>query len=269
MAAVPDEGLPARMVAGGAGILGGAVLVDSALEHYRGSFRDPFMAAPIAAATAMLVAGARRASGKAGAGGKGEHVAAVLVGGAGLGFHVWNVAKRPGAITWNNLFYGAPIGAPAALILAGAGGAAAAALAVDGGQLGPVSLATGRPLAGVAALGLAGTAAEAGLLHFRGAYHNPAMWAPVTLPPLAALSLARDVIAGTPRTITTALLGATAALGLLGAGFHAWGVHRAMGGWRNWRQNLLAGPPIPAPPAFTGLALVGLAALLLMRRRRG
>jgi hypothetical protein len=95
------------------------------------------------------------------------------------------------------------------------------------------------------------------------------MWAPVTLPPLAAFALARDANAGTPRTITTALLGATAALGLLGAGFHAWGVHRAMGGWRNWRQNLLAGPPIPAPPAFTGLALVGLAALLLMRRTRG
>jgi LPXTG-motif cell wall-anchored protein len=41
-----------------------------------------------------------------------------------------------------------------------------------------------------------------------------------------------------------------------------------MGGWRNWRQNLLAGPPIPAPPAFTGLALAGLGALLLMKRRR-
>ena len=39
--------------------------------------------------------------------------------------------------------------------------------------------------------------------------------------------------------------------------------------WRNWRQNILAGPPIPAPPAFTGLALAGLGALILMRRRHG
>jgi hypothetical protein len=38
-------------------------------------------------------------------------------------------------------------------------------------------------------------------------------------------------------------------------------VQRRMGGWNNWRQNLLAGPPLPAPPAFTGLALAGLAAL--------
>jgi hypothetical protein len=34
-----------------------------------------------------------------------------------------------------------------------------------------------------------------------------------------------------------------------------------MGGWRNWSQNLLNGPPLPAPPAFTALAIAGLAAL--------
>jgi hypothetical protein len=38
-----------------------------------------------------------------------------------------------------------------------------------------------------------------------------------------------------------------------------------MGGWRNWRQNVLNGPPLPAPPSFTGLALAGLAALKLLR----
>ncbi|XAO72149.1 MAG: hypothetical protein AAYR33_04435 [Acetobacteraceae bacterium] len=39
---------------------------------------------------------------------------------------------------------------------------------------------------------------------------------------------------------------------------------RDMDGWRNWQQNILNGPPLPAPPAFTGLALTGLAALGLM-----
>ena len=43
-----------------------------------------------------------------------------------------------------------------------------------------------------------------------------------------------------------------------------YGVARNMGGWRNWRQNVLNGPPLPAPPSFTGLALAGLAALGLM-----
>ena len=37
-----------------------------------------------------------------------------------------------------------------------------------------------------------------------------------------------------------------------------------MGGWRNWSQNVLNGPPLPAPPSFTGLSLAGLAALNLM-----
>jgi hypothetical protein len=37
-----------------------------------------------------------------------------------------------------------------------------------------------------------------------------------------------------------------------------------MGGWRNWNQNILNGPPLPAPPSFTGLALAGLAALSLI-----
>ena len=88
---------------------------------------------------------------------------------------------------------------------------------------------------------------------------------PIIVPPIAAVSLARDAIDNVPRPVTTALLGTTAALGLIGVGFHAYGVARNMGGWKNWRQNLLAGPPVPTPPAFTGLAIAGLGALLLMR----
>ena len=55
-----------------------------------------------------------------------------------------------------------------------------------------------------------------------------------------------------------------AAMGFAGVGFHAYGVSRNMGGWRNWSQNVLNGPPLPAPPSFAGLALAGLAALGLM-----
>ena len=32
----------------------------------------------------------------------------------------------------------------------------------------------------------------------------------------------------------------------------------------NARQNILNGPPLPAPPSFLGLAVIGLAALALM-----
>ena len=33
---------------------------------------------------------------------------------------------------------------------------------------------------------------------------------------------------------------------------------------RNWKRNAVDGPPLPAPPSFTGLALAGLAALGLL-----
>jgi hypothetical protein len=91
------------------------------------------------------------------------------------------------------------------------------------------------------------------------------MYAPVALPPLTAIALATaSTRSTTARAAAARLLGLTWWLGMAGVGFHAWGVHRRMGGWRNWRQNLLAGPPLPAPPAFTGLALAGLAALELL-----
>jgi hypothetical protein len=266
-AAAKQDDRPARLVAAGAAVLSGAVLADSALEHYRGSFRDPVMVAPLAAASALLAVTLRRA-----AGGRPAHdrvdTAAVLTGAFGLGFHYWNVTKRVGGLSLNNLLYAAPLGAPAALLIAGLSSRATTRLQRRGAAKRNERPGAGRTLAAALVVWILGTAGEAGLLHFRGAYHNPAMWGPVTLPPVAAMSLARDVIDNRPRRATHVLLAATAALGLLGAAFHGWGVHRNMGGWHNWRQNILAGPPIPAPPAFTGLALIGFAALTMMARRR-
>jgi hypothetical protein len=115
--------------------------------------------------------------------------------------------------------------------------------------------------AGFIAVSLLGTAAEAGLLHFRGAFQNPAMYAPVIIPPLAALSIGAAAL--TPRAVPVAepLLKATAVLGIAGPIFHAYGIHRNMGGWRNWSQMILQGPPLPAPPAFLGIAAAGLGIL--------
>lgn len=86
------------------------------------------------------------------------------------------------------------------------------------------------------------------------------MYLPVTVPPLAALSLARDAARGAVAPATRPLLALTGLLGIAGVGFHIYGVSREMGGWRNWRQTLFDGPPIPAPPAFTGLAIAALGA---------
>ena len=245
-----------------------SVLADSAMEHYRGRFHDPFMyAAPAAAALSL-------ARGGPGSGRRTAHGAAALTGAVGTGFHVYNVvARRESGLTWNSLFYGAPLGAPAALVLAGMAGLAAAQLRVEAREGEPASIA-GAPAAPLVALGTAlgllGTTAEVALLHFRGAFQDPWMYVPVTLPPTAALALALTVLRPTPATIAAArrLLQATTAMGLAGAGFHAYGIHRNMGGWANWSQMLLQGPPLPAPPSFTGVALAGLGALDLMESER-
>jgi hypothetical protein len=186
--------------------------------------------------------------------------AAILTGLLGNWFHLRQLARRPGGVTWEGLFYAAPVGAPGALTLAGLAGLGAEA-----------TRRTPRRLAALtAAGGLLATTAEIALLHFRGAFHERAMYAPLILPPAAALALAQT--ARNPNSGTKArarsLLRATAALGLVGTAFHARGIARQMGGWRNWSQNLQAGPPLPAPPGLTGAALAGLATLDLLERSR-
>ena len=261
----------ARRLNAAAGSLAFSVLADSAIEHYRGSFRNRAMYTPLVVAAAALGVSAHGLSDpRQGGHPMRDAVSAMtaLTGLAGTAFHLYNVVRRPGGFSWQNLFYGAPVGAPAAIALSGLLGAAAERVrdAVPGNAPRILGLPAGRMLAGISSVGLLGTVGEAGLLHFRGAYHDPFMFLPVSLPPLAAAAMAETALGqkGRNRWFTRWLLRLTAAMGVAGAGFHAYGVHRNMGGWRNWSQNLLAGPPLPAPPSFTGLALAGLAALGLL-----
>jgi hypothetical protein len=192
------------------------------------------------------------------------------VGIAGTGFHLYNVTKRPGGFSWHNLFYGAPLGAPVALLLSGALGAVGERLRDEPGH-DPrlLGMPAGQALAALAAVGMAGTIGEVALLHFRGAFQHRAMYAPLTIPPVAAALLARAALAPPrPNWWTRVWLRATALLGAIGVGFHVRGVARQRGGWRNWSQNVLNGPPLPAPPSFTALATAGLAALRLRDTER-
>jgi hypothetical protein len=252
-----------------------SVLADSAVEHYRGSFQNRAMYAPLVAA-AMTLGGSifgtvdRRAACHPVR--ETIYAAAAAIGLAGLGFHTYNILKRPGRMSWLNLFYGAPIGAPMALTLAGflSRGAERVRNMSQRRRAAIAGLPASRWLAAVSAGGLAGTAAEAGLLHYRGAFQNPFMVAPLTAPPLASALLLAAALH--PRSAINRLarwcLWLTVLLGFAGVGFHAYGVSRNMGGWRNWNQNLLNGPPLPAPPSFTGLALAGVAALSLIEEER-
>jgi hypothetical protein len=261
-----------------AATLAAGVLTDSTAEHYRAGFhhRVMFVAPAVSAAalSASAVCALTPTNGRVLP--RAVFTASVLTGLIGFGFHLTNVSRRVGGWKPENVFHGAPIAAPLAITMAGLLGIAAARVvrsqsstdrSVPSGSLANPRASVA--LGGLSALGLVGTSIEAGALHFRGAFQNPFMYAPVVVPPLAAVTLATTVLRQPSNArVARTLLRLTSWLGIVGAGFHAWGVQRRMGGWGNWRQNLMAGPPLPAPPAFTGLALAGLAALELLETER-
>lgn len=266
-----------RLAAIGAGLLATSVLADSAMEHYRGNYRKAAMpVAPLAALVTLATATAAAVSRS------GALVKSTLFGGAvttglfGLGFHFANITRRPGGLSWNNLFYRAPFGAPGALALAGLAGLGA--IGADWKRGKRATRQAGSFMGAVTALGLFGLTAEIALLHFRGAFHNRLMYAPVVAVPLTGAAIAVATARPSPGRLdlVRTSLATTMTLGLVGTGLHAYGVSRGMGGFRNWTQNLFQGPPMAAPPSLTGIGLMGLSAIELIsastrhgRRRHG
>lgn len=264
--------LAAQRLNRAAGLLALSVLLDSALEHYRGDFKNKAMFTPLVVAGLALAVSAHGTVDQRERAHRARdttYALTALTGLVGTGFHLYNVLKRPGGLAWQNVFYGAPLGAPIAILLSGALGFYSERVRERnaGRSLSVFGLPAGRALAALVGVGLLGTSAEAGLLHLRGAYHNPLMYLPVTVPPAAALLMAETALGpkAKDRWFTRLWMRLTVALGFVGVGLHAYGVSRNMGGWRSWSQNLLNGPPLPAPPSFTGLALAGLAALNLLK----
>ncbi|MCQ8240637.1 hypothetical protein [Rhizosaccharibacter radicis] len=268
----PRKGVDAaRALNRASGLLAFSVLTDSALEHYRGAFRNKAMFTPLATSALTVAASLHGTTDQR----ESAHLfrdvtyaLAAVTGLVGTAFHVFNVGSRVGGFRWVNFFYRAPVGAPMAILISGLFGVASERLRREGpgGRPTVFGLGAGRTLATITAGSMAGTVGEAWLLHFRGNFQNPAMYIPVTIPPASGALLMDAAIRGGEkrRTAARASLWATVATGIAGTFFHAYGVQRMMGGWRNWKQNLLDGPPVPTPPAFTGVALAGLAALDLL-----
>jgi hypothetical protein len=112
----------ARRLNRAAGTVALSVLADSAIEHYRGSFENRAMYTPLITASLSLLAsthGTRDQRGASRIERDAIYALSGLVGLVGLGFHAWNITKREGGLSWLNLFYAAPFGAPAALSLSG------------------------------------------------------------------------------------------------------------------------------------------------------
>jgi hypothetical protein len=251
----------AEALGAGAAILCLSVALDSGLEHYRGSFKDRAMFVGPTMALLGLAAASWVAFRPQDARKPLPRIAFATVGITGLiglGFHAYNILKRPGELDALNLFYGAPAGAPAALTLAGLYGVIAGEM-LSGRAY--VRTRLPRHTAALIAFSLVGTIAEAGFLHFRGAFQDPAMYLPVTIGPASAVAIAATAVSPRAAPVAGPLLKATALLGIAGPMFHAYGIHRNMGGWHNWSQMILQGPPLPAPPAFLGIAVAGLGVL--------
>ncbi|MGY4466898.1 hypothetical protein ACVWWK_002580 [Bradyrhizobium sp. LB9.1b] len=127
-----------------------------------------------------------------------SYLLAAATGLLGTGFHIYNVTKKVGGFSWQNVFYGAPLGAPMAILLSGLLGFCSERVRANGRRRPHrvFNLPAGETVATVTVLGLLGTTGEAGLLHFRGAFHNPFMALPVTLPPIGAGLLAGAALEG-------------------------------------------------------------------------
>jgi hypothetical protein len=192
---------------------------------------------------------------------------ALLTGAVGFAFHhYYGIARKPGGYGWllHHLMYGAPQLAPLAFAFVGL-----------------LALVTARGLAGAGivagvnvrvalfvfvAVALAGAILQAGLLHYRGAFNNPAMYAPMTAPLLAVFACVwTALMPGRAASLAlSALLWLTFLTGFAGWGMHLRGYGRQMGGLYVTLFNLLEGPAPFAPALFAGFAAVGLVAVHLL-----
>jgi hypothetical protein len=116
------------------------------------------------------------------------------------------------------------------------------------------------------AIALVGAILQSGILHYRGAFNNPAMYAPLFAPPLAVVaSLWMGFAPSRAASLAlAALLWLTFLTGFVGLGMHLRGLGRQMGGLYVTVFNWLEGPPAFAPALFAGFSAVGLVAIYLL-----
>jgi hypothetical protein len=170
------------------------------------------------------------------------------------------MAKKPGGYNWflHYLIYGAPQLAPLALTATGV----LALIAARGmaGQKSFIGMDLRLALFLFVAIALVGAILQSGILHYRGAFNNPAMYAPFAAPLLAVFASLWIVLAPSRLALglLSVLLWLTFLTGFVGWGMHLRGFGRQMGGLYVTVFNWLEGPPAFAPALFAGFAAVGL-----------
>jgi hypothetical protein len=104
---------------------------------------------------------------------------------------------------------------------------------------------------------------EIAVLHYRGAFQNRFMWIPVlSLPAVMASGVASALKREERRArdIFRPFAWWMAIVGTVGSLFHLRGIARQMGGFYNWKYNVVTGPPILAPAQVALLGLLSVAA---------
>jgi hypothetical protein len=192
---------------------------------------------------------------------------AIIAGAVGFGFHhYYGMVKKPGGYKWllHYLMYGAPQLAPLGLTATGA-----LALITANGlarQTSFIGMDVRAALFVFVAIALVGAILQTGILHYRGSFNNPAMYAPFAAPLLAVFASLWIILAPSRAAwvALSILLWLTFLTGFVGLGMHLRGIGRQMGGLYVTIFNWLEGPPAFAPALFIGLAAVGLVTIYLL-----
>jgi hypothetical protein len=104
---------------------------------------------------------------------------------------------------------------------------------------------------------------EIAVLHYRGSFQNRFMWVPVLSLPTVMIG---GVVSGVTkeehrsRDILRPFAWLMTVVGTLGTAFHFGGIARQMGGFYNWKYNVVTGPPILAPAQVALFGMLGVAA---------
>lgn len=188
---------------------------------------------------------------------------AIVSGVVGFAFHhYYGIVKKPGGYKWllHYLMYGAPQLAPLALALTGGLSLLAAYGLAD--EISVAGISVRNALLTLVAIALTGGSLQAAILHYRGAFNNPLMYAPLTVPMLAIVMTIWTIISPNDIVLLVFIivLWLTFLIGFVGLGMHLRGFGRQMGGLYVTIFNWLEGPPAFAPARFTGFAGVGLIA---------
>lgn len=247
------------------------IIAEAFVGHYRRGFGmraqyAPLVSGGLLVVTAILAALKPEAS-EANMALQATGWLAVVGGLVGFGFHhYYGLAKKPGGYKWllHHLMYSAPPLAPLALTITGVLSLIAARGLAHQSSIGSISLRTALLI--LIAVSLAGATLQATLLHYRGAFNNPIMFAPLTVPVLAILLAIWMIVSANVVVVSVfaIALWLTFLMGFIGWGMHLRGFGRQMGGLFVTLFNLLEGPAVTAPALFTAFAAVGLIVVYLL-----